>query len=165
MTKLIEILILTCTITLLSACVTVNFEPQDIKKSENISFKQPGLPFKEFAANHLDKAWKNPKNGNSISFLSDCSQHHDPSLTNIIKGVVRGIEFSKTVSSKKYNYNNRAALHNEIKGSVDGVQSRLEVLTFKKNSCIFIITYVALDSTFQVDQKYFKNFLKGFHVK
>ena len=145
-------------------CVSVNFKGDDPEKAENLEVKEPSKPFKEFEALHVDAAWKNPKNGNSISYISECSRESDPSFDSINSGVISDIESAKVVDQKTIGYNKRKAVRSTITGQVDGVSTKFDFVVLKKNSCVFILTYVALEKTYASDIHFYEAFLKGFKV-
>lgn len=146
------------------ACVSVNFEGDPPQKSKTAEFTAPISPFHEIESRHLDKSWQNTKTGSTISFLSDCYGAVDPTLDNIFNGILSEIEDKRIIESHNVDYNEREALHSTVEGKVDGIQTRFELMIFKKNNCIYILTYAAKEGAFAHNQRDFLKFVKGFHV-
>lgn len=147
-----------------ASCISVSLPESKTIRSEKATFNAPPAPYAESKEPQLDAYWSNSKNGNSISVLSDCSKNSDPSLLTITKGIIGGIEEAKIVSSQESLYNHRAALRSLIDGRVDGVPTKVKLTVFKKNGCIYILTYVALEKHFSSDELIFSNFELEFKV-
>ncbi|MEO0335965.1 MAG: hypothetical protein AAF202_06215 [Pseudomonadota bacterium] len=145
-----------------SGCVSVNLAKEEVKKAENLLYKSPGGKFNEFDSELVDKGWRHSGNGNAISFVSDCENQFDPPLKNIESGVIGSINAKENLYSKNEKYNERAALHSLYKGEVDGIPTKVELMTFKRNGCIYVLTYVAVEETYDKNQEDFAKFLKGF---
>lgn len=149
----------------LTACVSVNIgDSAQSQKSTTVKFKSPSKPFSEFKMEYVDSAWKNPSNGNSISFLSECKSAADPTLDTIYKGLISSIGRAETLSKKTFTFNNREALRSTVTGFVDGVQSKFDLLVFKKNSCTYILSYVATEANFDENLTAFETFTQNFVV-
>jgi hypothetical protein len=145
-----------------SGCVSVNLAKNEVVKAENLSFKSPGGKFNEFESDLVDKGWRHSGNGNAISFVSDCENQFDPPLKNIESGVVGALDKKESVYSKNETFNDRAALHSLYKGKVDGIPTKVELMTFKKNGCIYVLSYVAVESSYDKNQNDFAKFLTRF---
>jgi hypothetical protein len=144
-----------------SGCVSVEVEEPKAEKAENIKFINP-KGYENYDNSPLDQAWKNNINGNSISFLSECGNANDPSLEKIREGIISNLGSTKIVSENSLMFNGRNALNSTVASSIDGVDTKLEILIFKKNSCIYVITYVALAPSFEEDFDIFQTFLREF---
>lgn len=145
------------------SCVSVRLANPEVKKADGVRYSAPGGDFASFSPDHLDAAWKNPKNGNSISYLSDCDPKNDPSLNSIQKGILQGIQKQEVLLEYK-RFNGRQALFTEVKGEVDGIPSQIKLVILRKNKCIYVLTYVGLDSHFGTNQKEFDSFVRGFQA-
>lgn len=144
------------------SCVSVRLANPEVKKADGVRYSAPGGDFVAFSPDHLDAAWKNQKNGNSISFLSDCDPKNDPSLTSIQKGILQGIQKQEVIQSEYQKFNGRQALFTEVKGEVDGIPSQIKLVILRKNKCIYVLTYVGLNSKFAANQKEFEFFVQEF---
>ena len=149
---------------LFSGCVSVNFKSEPPKKSENMIFVSPSSAYQKVSSVHLDHSWQNSSNGATISVLSECQNSTDPTLENIFRGITSELNRVDVIESHRVDYNSRVALHAQVEGDVDGVLTRFELMIFKKNSCMYILTYAATANAFASGQKEFRNFVKGFVV-
>jgi hypothetical protein len=66
------------------------------------------------------------------------------------------------VSTSHLTYNDREAIQTTATGFMDGIAIQMKVVTFKKNACNFIVTYVGRSSMVAREESTFANFLKGF---
>ena len=148
----------------LGACVSINVGGGKTERADDVEFKEPPEPFDDEDAGGVDEGWKNPKNGNSISYISECGTKQDPTLETLRSGVLSTLTEIEVISEDKRSFNGREALRSEARGKVDGVETRLDLMIFKKNNCIYIITYVALPDSYDSDRKHFENFLDGFQA-
>lgn len=149
----------------LVGCVSVQLGGSPSIRAKGLDFQPPPHPFERFTtAPNVDSAWKNPKNGNTISYLSECEDRTDPPLEQIQRGVLSGLKNPKFITNESTMYNGRQALHTLVVGSVDGISTQVESMIFKKNNCIYILTYVGIETIFGQDQHYFSAFLKGFRA-
>ena len=149
---------------LLSSCVSIG--PKAVKRnpSDFVTFNSPNSPFTEHDWDSVDKMWKDNKTGSTISYYSNCSSDSDPSLSELEKDVLYGVNELKKNSSQKIPYNSREALKSHYSGSVDGVATDFSLLVFKKNNCIYILTYIALKKHYKVNVDNFNSFIENFKV-
>jgi hypothetical protein len=147
----------------LTACVSVNLNKSaPTVRDDNVKFDAPVKPFTAIKSEDIDQGWRNPENGNSISFVTECTKGIDPSLENIHAGIIKGVNDAEIVSKDKISYNGREGLRSVVTGKVDGVASKLDFLIFKKNGCIFVLSYVALATSFEQNAGDFQKFINGF---
>lgn len=145
-------------------CVSVNIAPNNIHKADNLKFNEPGSGFEKFSSAAADKAWQNPKFGNSISFLTTCNDSNDPSLEVISNELLMSLGDYKIIKSDKTTASGREALQVTAETSIEGIPTKIEYLVFKKNSCSFTLSYVATSKHFNQFQDVFQNFIKSFEV-
>lgn len=157
-----DILMLVAIVTIAPSCVSIDISESNIKKAKGVTYTAPGNGFQEVPSTDVDKAWRNESNGNTITFISDCENPYDPSLENIESGVISGLQNLKKISTSESMYNHRASRRSTFIGSVDGIPSKVSLVIFKKNNCIFVLSYLAIVENFNHDSKQFENFLKGF---
>lgn len=146
----------------LPACVSVSLGQRQVKRAAGVSFSEPTKPFARDSRSDVDGAWKNPKNGNLISFLTDCQDESDPSLDSIVQGTLTGVsalKFEKTDSPTVQGREGRRTL---ASGKVDGVPTQVDLLVFKRDSCIYILSYVGVQSSFAENHAQFDRFISGF---
>lgn len=145
----------------MAGCVSVNLGDGKTEKAKGVRFQSPGGNFSSVSEDHVDAVWRNQKTGNAISFLSECGPH-DPSLESVTRGILSGFSKHDVLEQKTTDFNNREALITTFKAPVDGVPSQSELVVFKKNGCVYILTYVALEKTFKDDHGAFQKFLREF---
>lgn len=161
-TTLIYILIVS---TLLSACVSVSLSPGGgTKRATGVEVNEPGKPFSKQSLEDVDAAWKNESNGNSISYVSDCKDSTDPSLEYIVTGLLGGVSGVKRESDETVTVQGREGKRVLASGKVDGVPTLIDMLVFKRNQCIYILSYVGVKAAFQMDQSAFNKFVEGFRA-
>ncbi|MBX3023117.1 MAG: hypothetical protein KF799_15685 [Bdellovibrionales bacterium] len=150
---------------LLSGCVTVKLDGGGKgSRAEGVTYRAPGNGFAEETRASVDAAWKNPKNGNVISFLSDCKDPSDPPLDQIVQGIVSGLSDLKTESSETVTVQGREGRRVVAFGKVDGVPSGIELLVFKRNMCIYMLSYVGVKKAFADNRADFSRFVEGFQA-
>jgi hypothetical protein len=111
-----------------------------------------------------DLAWQNSKTGNTLAVLTECSETIDPSLKSLEGEMVQALDTPNTLKSENSVFEDRESLRSLVAGKVDGVPVKMDILTFKKNSCSYILTYMGKSEKFDQDHQIFENFLKGFKV-
>ena len=145
-----------------ASCISVSLPDAKIIRANDVIVKEPGHPFTVAKHESLDAIWSNSTNGNSISYLSDCQTKNDPPLQSITIGIVNDLDKKKAVLSETIKYNQREALHSMYKGTVDGIPTIVELMVLKKNSCIYVLTFVALEDSYEKDKRNFTDFYNGF---
>ena len=150
----------------LNACISVNLGGGSVggKKSEGVQVAAPTTPFTVQKRMDVDGAWKSEKNGNTISYISDCQDPTDPTLDSIVHDAIAGLVDLKIESSESPTMLSREARRVVASGKVDGVQSKIDLLAFKRNHCIYILTYVGVFSAFTTDHAQFDKFISGFRA-
>lgn len=146
----------------LTNCVSVGLSGGKVARAKSVQARPPGAPFQDADGENLDHVWKNPRNGNSISYLSECTDTTDPDLETVQQGILRSVQKLQIISSDTIEYNDREALHTHARGKVDGVGTDMELLIFKKNGCIYTLNYVGVSKHFDSNQKTFAEFIKTF---
>jgi len=149
---------------LLSSCVSVNLPSQGPERSKVYKFSDPKSPFEVIQLTQVDRAWRNKSTGNAISILSDCKSGADMPLPAVSDSVLQPLESKEELSQSKLHYNGRAALQTEAKGQIDGVLSQVELVIFRKDNCLYILTYTGVAEKFALDKGVFKNFIAEFKV-
>ena len=150
-------------ITFVTGCVTVRLDNNaGGKRAVGVRFAEPAPPFKRENRSEVDAAWKNPRNGNAISYLSDCKDESDPPLEQIVQGVLSGVSHLQYELNEDSEVQGREARHVVAHGKVDGVSTQTELIVFKRNQCIYILGYVGVKKSFNENRSAFKNFVQGF---
>lgn len=158
-------LILLFTAAFFTGCVTVNLgDGSKGQKAKGVEYMEPAAPFVKEARDTVDAAWKNAKNGNVISYLSDCKDPSDPPLDHIVQGVLAGLNDVKVESTESPMIQGREARHVVAFGKVDGVPTGTELVVFKRNFCIYILSYVGVQKFFPENRAAFTQFTSGFRA-
>lgn len=137
------------------ACVSVNIGPGKIEKSEGVKFDAPTASFrpinKSEAKSGADFAWNNAATGSTIAFQSNCGDAAETSLDSIAEDLFVGFEQAKTLKKERVPFDGREALDLEMEGKVDGVQTRVRAVVYRKNDCAYVLTFVALPKSLVAD--------------
>jgi len=147
-----------------TSCVTVKLANEAGKKASGVELSEPKRPFDKDSREDVDAAWKNSKNGNVISYISDCGDPTDPSLDQIVAGVLAGLADLKLLQESAPTVQGREAKRVHASGKVDGVPTEIELLSFKRNHCIYILSYVGVKKSFGEDRGAFDSFVGGFRA-
>lgn len=148
---------------LLNGCVSVNLGPRKAGRASNIRYQAPGVDFQDADNSSADKAWQSRKTGSTISFLSECPEPSLPleAMTREFVGVLKDSRFLE--QNEKF-FNGREALQSVAVGSLDGIPMKIESLVFKRNSCSYLLTFVARQDRFNEEVQQFLSFLDGFQA-
>ncbi len=146
------------------ACVTVKVGGPESKRATGVTAKAPGSPFIVDDAVGVDASWKNPTNGNAISYLTDCQDPSDPPLDGIVQGVLTGLSDLKTEATGSPTIQGREGRRVLASGKVDGVPSQIDLLVFKRNQCIYVLTYAGVLSVFDKNRRDFNQFIEEFRA-
>lgn len=146
-------------------CISVNLGGKDeSKRAAGVQVTEPTSPFEVDKRMDVDGSWKNHKNGNSISYISDCQDPSDPPLEGIIDGALAGLNELKLESNESPTIQGREARRVMASGKVDGVPSKIDLLVFKRNHCIYILSYVGVQKAFSENFAQFDKFISGFRA-
>jgi hypothetical protein len=148
----------------LTSCITVSLGGSKAETSKGVRFAAPASPYREIEGSRADGAWKNPSNGNSISYFSTCNDPADPSLesaTNELFSDLKNMVVKKQATTE---FNGREALDTEVEGKMEGILSRVRSVVFKKNGCLYTISHVGIATKFEEDRPKFDQFLTNFEA-
>lgn len=146
-------------------CVSLNIGPSHAsKRATEVKFAEPDRIFVKDDRPDVDAAWKNPQNGNFITYLSDCQENSDPTLDDIVQGAISSLSELKVESNQTLTFQEREARRVLAAGKVDGVASQIDLLAFKRNRCIFILSYVGVRKHFAQNHAVFDRFLESFRA-
>jgi hypothetical protein len=148
----------------LGGCVSVSLGGHSTKHASGVAVAAPKAPFKADSSPDVDAVWKDTKNGNLISYLSDCQDDSDPTLETVVQGALEGLSSLQYESNVESRFQEREARRVMATGKVDGVPTKVDLLVFKRNECIYILTYVGVVQSFSENHEQFEHFLQGFHA-
>ena len=149
---------------LASGCVSVNIGGSKTERSKGVRVTEPASPYREIEGSRADGAWKNPSNGNSISYFSTCNESTDPSLetaTNELFADLKNLVIKRQATTE---FNGREALDSEVEGKMEGILTRVRSIVFKKNGCLYTLSHVGIAAKFDEDRKTFDGFLQSFEA-
>jgi hypothetical protein len=147
----------------LGACVSVSIKPKSPERSKSYTTVDPASPFEEFETDQADRAWQNPKTGNTIAVISECSDR-DPDLKVVENDTLNALSNSEVIHTENISYSDRDAIRTLARGKVDGINVKLDLILFKKNSCVFTLSQLGREKGFDKDKTSFEIFLKGFNL-
>lgn len=147
-----------------TGCVTVKLAGDSGKRATGVEVREPIKPFKSESRPEVDAAWKNERNGNVISYLSDCGDPTDPPLGQVVQGVLAGLSDIKTIEETTPMIQGREGQRVHAAGKVDGVPTEIDLMAFKRNHCIYILSYVGVKKSFGEDRAAFTQFIEGFRA-
>lgn len=145
-------------------CVTVDMGGGKAKSASHVKFEAPSSPFEKGNVSSGDQTWISKKTGNSISFISECERSVELSLEQLESDALNVMEKLKIEKSDRFQYNGREALKTLASGKVDGIDIKMQLVTFKKNNCNYNLSYVAVASRFDSESSYFEQFAKDFQA-
>jgi hypothetical protein len=149
---------------LCAGCVSVSLATKAEKRATGVKYDSPASPFQSESRHDVDGAWKNPKTGNLISYLTDCQDENDPSLDSVLQTALGGLTDMKTEKKESPTIEGREGRRTVVSGKVDGIASKIDMLAFKRDECIFILSYVGVEKPFEKDHAAFDKFIEGFHA-
>ncbi len=152
------------TLLIFGGCVSVNLPTSKPTKSKDVSYQEPGSPFRASHSLNSDKIWESSQTANTISYYSSCSEN-EPSLKSSLTSSLQGLENFKIISQNNINFNEREAIESVVDGELEGVPVKLKIVVFKKNSCSYHVTYVSLKENFNKEVAQFDKFKSSFLVK
>lgn len=157
--KHLSILIIVIAIT---ACVSVTLKTESNKPAEGLSYQAPSDPFEKVGDKNYP-SWIQKKSGNIISLVSECGSQ-DLSLTQLQNEVLTALDESKVLKEEKVSFDNREALKTWIQGKTNGVDTKLLVMVFKKNSCNYTLSYGGKEKNFEKDIAAFDRFTTSLRI-
>ena len=99
-----------------------------------------------------------------ISYLTDCHDDSDPALDFIVQGALSGLSGLQYERKESPTVQGREARRVVASGKVDGVPSKIDLLAFKRDNCIYIISYVGVEKSFAENHSQFEKFMEGFRA-
>jgi hypothetical protein len=147
----------------LGACVSVDLVPKGPVRSKAYSTDDPKAPFEELENDQADRAWQNPQTGNTFAVISECSDR-DPELKAVEADNLNALTNAKILQTQNIEFSDREALRTLAQGQVDGVLVKLDLMIFKKHACVYTLSQLGRDKSFEKDRKEFEAFLKGFRL-
>lgn len=148
-----------------TACVSVKIPTSAApEKAKNVNAKAPAAPFKSSSSANSDAMWVSGKTASTITYFTSCSPS-EPALKSIRATAFSSLEDSDVTKEENIQINERTGLKSNIEGSLEGVPVKVQFVVFKKNSCSYHLSYVALKENFEKELNVFTNFVRNFKVQ
>lgn len=146
------------------SCVSVSIKAPETSKAKDFSYEAPASPFSGLKTSSADHAWQSSKTGNTFAILTECNSQ-DPSLEFLQNENLNALSELQILSSKKTTHQSFPALETEAEGVVDGISLKVLLISIKKETCSYLLTFVGRQKLFQSDLPSFQKFRKGFQIK
>lgn len=129
-------------------------------KSENLRINFLSSNWNPITPDTADYAVQNPISGSVITANSMCKKYDSTSLKHLTINILSGVESVQVLSTEHSKFSGRDSLHTAIKGKLDGVQTYMDIVTVRKNRCVYDFILISPNrKTFERDQVSFKEFL------
>ena len=126
-------------------------------------FDQPGPDWKPSAhLKDVQVAWVHRKLPATIQIHSDCEGHGDSLLPEFLDHLRIGWTQWNVIEEERGRLVGREYLRAIVGAELDGVQFRHEFVLFKKNGCLFDLTYSARPDVFPAGRDDFHRVVGGF---
>lgn len=146
---------------LLVSCVSIQLpKNKESTHQAQIKVSSPAEPFARWLVPEVEKAWRNPKNGNLISVNSECGFVQEPTFTDLITHLRREMDNTTIATKDDILFQGRRALSVVLEGDLDGYASQLTAVIAKFDGCILTATFFGLKEKKKEDQNTFEVFWK-----
>lgn len=168
MNYLLKILISICTIVTFCSCALLGNPDPRADKSRDYSIGFADVLWTSISPDVADAAYLNNASGSIITSNSQCKKYEKSTLDQLAENIIRGsgIENIEIIEKKPITFSERDALQMIVQGKADGVKTFLNLLTLRKNNCVYDFILVSnSEKSFSKDQKTFERFLKTVNIK
>jgi hypothetical protein len=156
---LIPLFSLVTALALCSGCISVNLSKESLQRAESVIYEVPDHPFKEIHSVGADKTWRNPTNGNTITFVSECGDVGRLNLKDVARTALKAQNLD-VVSQREIEINKNRAI--ESHGKHKSSSAAVELVTIRLKECLFNFAYLGTVAHLNADRKKFDAFVKGF---
>lgn len=94
-----------------------------------------------------------------------CEGISDTTLESLAQQELIGLEQREMLEEKRVTVDGREAVEWVVKGSVDGVEMRVNLVVFRKDGCVYDLNLVSRPETFSQARTDFQAFVAGFALK
>lgn len=94
-----------------------------------------------------------------------CEGISDQTLESLAQQELVGLEQRETLEEKRVTVDGREAVEWVVKGSVDGVEMRVNLVVFRKDGCVYDVNLVSRPETFERARAEFQVFVSGFKIE
>ena len=137
--------------------------------AKGVTFQAPPKPYKRTHKKNWDVFWNHPKNQNSISFFSNCSNSVAfTSLPQLKQELLNDLKNFTVILKKKQNHQLQPAYYLQIKEMTKtSTQKKLymEMFIFKKQTCFYVLNLLVPNSKFITKARTtFRQFIQEFRA-
>jgi len=159
MTRRILPVFLAC---LLAACGT----PKAKVTGKVADFSHGQLPegWKKTEVKGLATAYYHAEYGATAGVAPLCEGINDYTLGSLAQRELVGLEQREILEEKRVLVDGREALEWIVKGSVDGVEMRVNMVVFRKDGCVYDLNLVSKPESFDKARAEFQGFVTGFKL-
>lgn len=94
-----------------------------------------------------------------------CEGVSDSTLESLARQELIGLEQRELLEENRIRVDGREAVEWVVKGSVDGVEMRVNLVVFRKDGCVYDLNLVSRPETFETARTDFRAFVDGFALK
>lgn len=93
-----------------------------------------------------------------------CEGIKDQTLESLAQQELVGLEQRETLEEKRVTVDGREAVEWVVRGSVDGVEMRVNLVVFRKDGCVYDLNLVSKPESFDAARAEFQGFVTGFRI-
>ncbi len=152
-----------------SSCTPLRFIFSKSTSAKGVIFQAPPKPYQRIDKKNWDVFWNHPKNQNSISFFSNCSNSVAfTSLSQLKQEILNDLKNFVVVLKKKQNHQSQPAYYLQIKETNHASAQKklyMEMLIFKKQICFYVLNLLVQDSESMTKARtIFRQFIQEFRA-
>ncbi len=134
--------------------------------AEKVDFRHGTLPaaWVETRLDGLTAAWFNEALGATIGLGAQCKELEDIGLHALAQQALVGVERREILEQTTIPIDGREAEDWVVKGSMDGVEVRLNLVVHRDSDCVYDLNLVSRPDTFDAARVDFRRFVTGFTV-
>lgn len=132
-----------------------------------VDFSHGPLPaeWKKTEVKGLAVAYYHSGYGATAGVAPGCEGISDSTLESLAQQELIGLEQREMLEEKRVTVDGREAVEWVVKGSVDGVEMRVNLVVFRKDGCVYDLNLVSRPETFSQARTDFQAFVAGFALK
>ena len=137
------------------------------EKTPKVDFKHGTLAagWEATAVDGTVAAWYHAGFGATIGVAAQCKDVEDVGLESLAQQTLIGLENREVVEQGRTDVQGREAASWVVKGSLDGVQVVIGLVTLRRGKCVYDLNLVTTPGSFEKARPEFKTFVEGFEVQ
>lgn len=134
--------------------------------AEKVKFRHGDLPagWKESPVDGLTAAWYHEALGATIGLGAQCKELEDVGLHALAQQALVGVERREILEQTTIPIDGREAEDWVVKGSMDGVEVRINLVVHRDQDCVYDLNLVSRPDTFEKARADFRAFVGGFAI-